>query len=329
MKISVLIPSLGSPNRLTRCLDALAAQTLPRDDFEVLFSTAEPPCSIPDARRFRHITSPAKTAAARRNALLASASHNLILFLSDDVIPQADCLEHHRAAHQTLADKPALVMGAAPSVVRLPDRLIDRVARETSLVSTLDQMERHGASAERDWTFRSARFLNVSFRRRDANGTNFDESPDHSEYAELEWAWRVASARSMPVVYRPLARVRHDHRVEPDEFLAREYHRGMQAYRIGLRYPRFAKALFGRDVCQADELRYSRAFVEAERGLAEQLRQELFALADVSAISATAGAVESIFLEQSLLKRWTWRLGLIAAAAGSRAPTASPALQAA
>ncbi|MBX3379940.1 MAG: glycosyltransferase [Phycisphaeraceae bacterium] len=327
MKISVLIPSLGSPDRLSRCFDALAAQSLPGDDFEVLYSTAEPVSGAPQASRFRHIQSPANTIAARRNALLASASHNLIVFLSDDVSPLPDCLEHHRNAHEALAGKPALVMGAAPSVVRLPDRLLDRVARETSLVSTLDQMERHSASAERDWTFRNAHFLNTSLRRRDTAGMIFDESPNHSEYAELEWTWRVTSARSMPLVYRPLARVRHDHRVEPDVFLGREHTRGMQAYRMGRRYPRFSKALFGRDVCQADELRYSRAFVEAERGLAEQLRQELFALADVSAISATSKAVESIFHEQSLLKRWTWRLGLIAAATSADAP--SPVLLAA
>mgnify|MGYP007072896332 CR=1 FL=1 len=79
------------------------------------------------------------------------------------------------------------------------------------------------------------------------------------------------------------------------------------------------------EIGQADELRYSRAFVEAERGLAEQLRQELFALAEVSSDSATPQAVESIYNEQSLLKRWTWRLGLIAAATVAQT-TANPPL---
>lgn len=327
MQISVLIPSFGSSDRLARCFDALAAQSLPGDRFEVLYSTgahnhesAEPPRS----GRIRHIPASGNSLASRRNALIAAARNEIVLFLSDDVIPISDCLEGHLRCHEALAGKPALVMGAAPAVIRLPDRLLDRVARETSLISTLDQMERNGASVERDWTFRNALFLNMSFRAQDAAGMLFDESPDHSEYADLEWAWRVTSARSLPLVYRPQVRVRHDHRVEPDTFLDREYSRGTQAFNIGLRLPRFAKALFGREIGQADELRYSRAFVEAERGLAEQLRQELFALADVSSDSATPRAVESIFQEQSLLKRWTWRLGLIAAATAAKPPATAP-----
>jgi len=323
VQISVLIPSLGSPERLARCFDALMAQTLRADQFEVLYSTCQG-AEAHRSERFRHIQSPAKSLAARRNTLLAAASSRVVLFLSDDVIPLPDCLEGHLRCHEALAGKPALVMGAAPAVIRLPDRLLDRVARETSLVSTLDQMEKHGASVERDWTFRNALFLNMSFRAQDAAGMHFDESSDHSEYSDLEWAWRVTSARSLPLVYRPQIRARHDHRIEPDAFLDREFSRGTQAFRMGLRYPRFAKALFGREIGQADELRYSRAFVEAERGLAEQLRQELFALADVSSDSATQQAVDSIYNEQSLLKRWTWRLGLIAAATTAKTLTTAP-----
>ncbi|MBL8876161.1 MAG: glycosyltransferase [Phycisphaerae bacterium] len=324
MQISVLIPSLASPDRLARCFDALGAQTLPADQFEVLYSTPQK-ADTHRSDRFRHVPSPTNGLAARRNALLAAAKGDVILFLADDVVPLPDCLEGHLNAHQSLAGKPALVMGAAPAVIRLPDRLLDRVARETSLVAPLDQMEKHSASIERDWTFRNALFLNMSFRAQDAAGMLFDESPEHSEYADLEWAWRVTSARSLPLVYRHQIRVRHDHRIEPDAFLDREFCRGTQAFRIGLRYPRFAKALFGREIGQADEIRYSRAFVEAERGLAEQLRQELFALADVASDSATPQAVESIYNEQSLLKRWTWRLGLISAATQAANSSQTPA----
>lgn len=321
VKLSVLIPSLGSADRLARLFDSLAAQTLPRDRFEVLYST-DTPVEQPPSDRFKHVA-PGRSElgppglASRRNSLLGAAANEIVLFLSDEVIPQPDCLERTLACHMALGEKSALVVGAAPAVVRLPDRLLDRVARETPLVSVLDQMEKHAASVERDWTFRGVQFLNLSFRAQDAAGMHFDEAPEHSEYSELEWAWRVTSARSLPVVYRRDVRVRHDHRIEPDTFLSREYTRGIQAYEIGLRSPRFAKALFGREIGQADELRFSRAFVEAERTLAEQLRQEFFALAEVSSDSATPAALESIYNEQSLLKRWTWRLGLIASAARS------------
>ncbi|MGH7244950.1 MAG: glycosyltransferase family 2 protein [Phycisphaerales bacterium] len=314
MRISVLIPSIGPSGKLVRCLDALTAQTLPNERFEVLYTAADD-VDVPE--RFRRIAAPTTNTAACRNALFAAARHELVLFLSPDVLPLPDCLDRHIQAHETITGKPALMMGGSPNVIRLPDRLLDRVARESSLIDSLDQMEKHGASVERDWTFRSTLFLNLSFRTQDAAGMIFDETPEHSEYSDLEWAWRVTSARSLPLVFRPQIRVRHDHRIEPDAFLAREFVRGTHAYHVGLRYPRFAKALFGREIGQADELRYSRTFVEAEREFAESLRQEFFALADVSAESVSAAAVGSIFHQQLLLKRWTWRLGLVAAAAAA------------
>ncbi|MBX3387913.1 MAG: glycosyltransferase [Phycisphaeraceae bacterium] len=319
MKISVLIPSSGSPEKLARCLEALASQSLARDRFEILITGQHEGAS---SATYRLIPSAGTSLAADRNALLGAARNDVLVFLASDVVPSADCLERHARCHESLAGKPALVVGASPPVIRLPDRLLDRVARETSLVSICSQMERHGSSLERDWTFRHASLRNFSIRTQDAAGMLFDESPKCAEYADLEWAWRVTSVRSLPVVYRTAIRAKHDHRIEPDVFLAREFSRGTHAYRIARRHPRFAKALFGRDICQADELRYSRAFVTAERGLAEQLRQEFFALADVSAESATAPAVESIFSEQLLLKRWTWRLGLVAAAAEAASETA-------
>lgn len=312
MKISVLIPSSGSPEKLARCLDALSSQSLSKDRFEVLYTGD---CEIAPPDTFRGIQTSGKSLAADRNALLTAARNELLVFIADDVLPNSDCLHRHAESHASLAGKPALILGAAPDVIRLPDRLLDRVARETGLTSSLAQMERHSASIERDWTFRHANLRNFSFRGQDAAGMLFDETPNCAEYADLEWVWRVASARSLPIVFRTAIRARHDHRIEPDIFLAREFSRGAHAFCIAQRHPRFAKALFGRDICQPDELRYSRAFVEAERALAEQLRQEFFALADVSADSATPSAVESIFNEQLLLKRWTWRLGLVAAAA--------------
>ena len=165
MKISVLISSGGVPAKLSRCLDALAAQSLPSDRFEVLVS-GECDGVAPDA--CRRIATSGKSLGADRNLLIRAARNELLIFLAADVIPNPDLLERHAQSHEALAGKPALIVGAAPDVIRLPDRLLDRVARETALTSSLAQMERHSASVERDWTFRHANLRNFSFRSRNA-----------------------------------------------------------------------------------------------------------------------------------------------------------------
>lgn len=319
--LSVLIPTHQRPDRLRRCLEALALQTLERDQFEVLVGVDGPEhatdpetrCAADALPGARVLVLPKRGPAAVRNALRREARGEIILLLNDDVIPHADCLREHARA-QAERSRGALVLGSAPWVVRLPDRLFDRLIRETSMIFFYDQMEPHRDARERDWGFRHAWTLNLSFRAEDAAGHWFDESLPAPVYEDIEWAWRVTHGRSLPVLYRPSAIVRHDHRYEPEEYLRREQLLGEQAFTLARTSRRCARDIFGRDVTDRDELRYSRLFVERERPLVDRLRDEFFRLADLPAATADAGLIPTLYQQHLLLKRWTWRVGLLAAA---------------
>ncbi len=324
----MLIPTSSRPEKLRRCLEALALQSLPRHDFEVLIGI--------DGRGIRHpqatavcgealtgskpIVSSRAGIAAIRNALLSHARGERILFLSDDTIAHDQCLLSHVTAHEELeqSGKSALIIGATPWCVRLPDRLLDRLVRETSMIDPGDQWRLHQQSRERNWGFRHARTRHLSFRADDARGILFDESLSEAAYADVEWTWRLTTARSLPVLHRHGAIARHDHRIEPEDYLARELALGEQAFCFATSAPRCAKALFGRDVSLADEIRYSRAFVDRERSLAERLRQEFFRLAELPAEAAHPDAIDTLYQQHLILKRWTWRLGLVAGADRAR-----------
>src|SRR5690606_7562160 len=138
-------------------------------------------------------------------------------------------LAAHVAAHEE-ADRelgrPAMVVGAAPWKVHAPDRLFDRLLRETSMVFFYDRMNTPEARADRwrDWGFRHAWGLNVSARTdlvRDAGGMSV--FPTTYGYEDDELAFRLHERHGTPVLYRPEARARHDHRMDPADYLRREY----------------------------------------------------------------------------------------------------------
>jgi len=254
-----------------------------------------------------------------RNRLLERAKAPVVLLLNDDVVPSRDLLEAHLRAHAELEPRQAMVLGAAPWKVYAPDRMFDRLIRETSMVFFYDQMVgERAANPIHDWGFRHAWTLNLSFAAASAQRVGgFNESLKCACFEDLEFAWRM-SKLGMPVLYRPGAVVTHDHRYEPRGYLAREELLGAEAYRLAVAAPECAAEVFGRDVASEAEVEYSHAFVEREQRAAERLEKSFVALADVPAESVggehSGLMVRMVYEHHLLLKRWRWRKGLLEAA---------------
>ncbi len=125
------------------------------------------------------------------------------------------------------------------------------------------------------------------------------------------------------MLFRPGAVARHDHRYEPRQYLEREFRLGFAALGFARTTPACALAMFGRDVAGAEELEYSRAFVERERVGAARLARPFESLASMPAHAIPGDAARharelvTLLYQQHLpLKRWMWRAGLIAAHQG-------------
>ncbi|MCL4741110.1 MAG: glycosyltransferase [Phycisphaerales bacterium] len=341
MDVSVVIPTHARPDRLAACVRALAAQTVGGDRFEVLVGIdggEDDPRAAEAVRaalraawphdradRLGVVPLPRQGQAAVRNALLARARGETIVFLNDDVVPGPGLLAAHLAAQREAraAGRRALVVGSAPWRVHTPDRLFDRLIRETSMVFFYDRMDamlRAGeAGRDHDWGFRHAWMLNLSAPAalvREAGGIAV--FPDTYGYEDDELAWRLARRFGTRVLYRPEAVAVHDHRMDPEDYLRREFRLGHAAWGFARAAPECARDMFGRDVASGEEAAYSREFVRRERATAERLEASFRALADLPADAASgphAGAIVRLAYEQHLLlKRWHWRRGLLAAA---------------
>lgn len=121
-RISVVIPTHDREESLERTLRALAAQTLPQSDYEVIVSMDGSPV---DARRrlercqvpyhVRALWQPKRGRAAACNAGARAARGSLLVFLDDDMEPVPGFLSAHLASHAEGTRRG--VVGAAPIVL--------------------------------------------------------------------------------------------------------------------------------------------------------------------------------------------------------------------
>ncbi|PYP75341.1 MAG: glycosyl transferase [Gemmatimonadetes bacterium] len=99
--ISVVIPTFGRPESLARCLDALAAQTLPRHEFEVVVCDDGSPAPVQTTvesfaeRMTVRVVRRARSSgpAAARNEGARQARGELLAFTDDDCVPTPYWLE--------------------------------------------------------------------------------------------------------------------------------------------------------------------------------------------------------------------------------------------
>ena len=326
MDVSVLIPTRGRPERMAVCVGALARQTLPPSCYEVLLGLDGPDELAASAAReawdkcrarLEVVTCGRAGYSPARNRLLEHARGRVLVSLNDDVVPAPELLEAHLAEQDAVRARggEAVIMGNSPWKIHEPDRLIDRLIRETSMVFFYDRMGTD--DPDRDWGFRHAWGLNCSIpldRVREVGG--WTAFPFAYGYDDLELAHRL---QPMPVLYRPTARAEHDHRYEPDEYLMRELRLGHSAWLFAREHPAFARALFGCDPTTRKELSYFHAFVHRERGAARRLLASFRRLAEIPADAVDGphgqALIRLLYEQHLLLKRWMWRSGLLEAAA--------------
>ncbi|MEM7754505.1 MAG: glycosyltransferase [Planctomycetota bacterium] len=322
MDWTVIIPTRGRPTKLAACVRALSRQTA-APEFELLVAVDGPdqgeglvveelagnvPATVLVSDE------PAGPAAARNRAF-AEARGRWTLLLNDDVVPEADLLARHvEARAEGAVGDDDLVLGSAPFRVEKPDRLFDRLVRETSMVFFYDQMD--NADPARDWGWRHAWTLNLSVRTDAVNEVGaFSTALPGAAFEDVELGWRLrerfGASGGGRVLYRPAARVEHDHRYEPAGYLGRERMLGRDAWALADANAACAHELFGRDIRSADEVAYSRAFVEREARTAALIESGFLSLGGIPADAVGSKLVPILYQQHLLVKRWWWRVGLL------------------
>jgi len=328
MMLSVLIPTHGRPGLLDRCLRSLASQSADGFGVEVIVGVdGDDSGETESAHRWSSATIPMRALpashagpAATRNRIVRDAAGETLLFLNDDVVAAPGLLEVHAAAQRELADKgqAAMVLGSAPWAVEQPDRVIDRLTRETSLVFFYDQMVGAPASdPDHDWGWRHAWTLNLSLPARCVREVGgFCERMRRPVYEDIELAFRVHERFGVPTLFRPDAVVEHHHRYEAASLLAREYVLGHQSHRLAEVSPACARDIFRRDPLDAAVLAGAKQTVEARRRDATLRIGEFFETAGEPSDLLDTEGLEAVYGLYVSCRGYLRSMGLADAGAG-------------
>jgi GT2 family glycosyltransferase len=242
LSLSVVIPTHDRKESLARVLAALELQ---RSDVDSLLEivvvddgssdgTAE--ALTGGGTKWRVLRQDQAGPARARDCGAEAASGEILLFLGDDTVPEPGFLsEHLRAQAQEAHSGPCAVLGYTTW-----DRSRMRV---TPLLTHLNERgPQFGFSLIQDPENVPFNFFyasNVSLPRRTFLGLGgFDESFPSAAWEDAEFAYRAMRVpERLRMVYRPAARVRHDHPTTLSAFRARQYRAGVSAAVFAEKHP--------------------------------------------------------------------------------------------
>lgn len=220
MRVSVVIPVYNGGEALAECLRALAAQTLPAEDYEVIVvDDGSTDGSAEAAKRFgaRLLRQTNQGAASARNRGLRESRAEWVAFTDADCVPSREWLGRLLAAVMAEGRRDG-ALGAAGRTVGFP--AASAAARFADLTGALDA-ERHLAHP----LFPFAPSGNLMYRRSALLAAGgFD--PRYVAYEACELHGRLIELQRGDFFYEPRAVVLHRHRSTWRAYVRQQFNYG-------------------------------------------------------------------------------------------------------
>jgi GT2 family glycosyltransferase len=231
-EISVIVPTAGRPEAITRLLRGLAAQTLGPERFEVIVTDdgTQPPVApaLEQLRlpfRLDVRWQPRRGPAAARNRAIERARAPILLILNDDAGPPPDLLGRHLAAQRS-SREPRAWLGGFDFAPECRSPFAVALTRLGALFP-FHLMQRDRPNPGRFfWTCN----LSVPTQAvRDAGG--FDESFTRPVCEDVELGWRL-ERRGVAVWWLADAACLHHHPISVHWFMKRQVELGLWIVRL-------------------------------------------------------------------------------------------------
>lgn len=242
--VSVVVPTYRRPDLLEGCLDALAHQTLPARQLEVVVvddgsrdRTAQVLASM--GQRMPNLVPLVQERnagpAAARNRGVERATAPLVLFLDDDVVADRSTAETHVRLH-ALSDGTTGVLGRVDWHPALRVTPFMRWLDASGLQFAYDTWLRPGVVDPPYAAFYTANLSVPRALLQQVGG--FDERFPYAAYEDMELAWRL-SAVGFQMHYHPEVRVYHARSIDLPTFRSRMRKVGESAERLRAMHPDF------------------------------------------------------------------------------------------
>jgi glycosyltransferase involved in cell wall biosynthesis len=224
--VTVIIPTRNRPEQLARCLEALSAQELPDERFEVVVvddGSREPVAAAAEPFRAKLgltlLRQPHAGPAAARNLGLARARGGVVAFTDDDCLPQRDWLAELLAASRA---RPGALLGGKV----LNSLAHDHYAETSQLIIDIVYEHFNGGPDGASF-FTSNNIAAPTARVREMGG--FDESFLLAAAEDRDFCRRW-KARGWPMDSAPRAAVGHVHAADLREFWSMHFRYGRGAW---------------------------------------------------------------------------------------------------
>jgi GT2 family glycosyltransferase/glycosyltransferase involved in cell wall biosynthesis len=244
VRVSVVIPTFNRREKLLRCLSALERQSVLPQEFEVIViddGSTEGTAEAVRARAFpfslKLIRQVNQGPAAARNAGVAMAEGEIVLFMGDDIVADEHLLEAHLLAHAARPDPADAVLGHVEWPRETPPNAVMEYVSGVGSRQFAYEYIPHLPALD----FRFFYTSNVSVKRQfllDAAevGVRFDPSFRYAAYEDSEFAYRLARL-GLRIAYAKEARAYHDHWMDLEGFGAREFTVGRMAVVLYRKHP--------------------------------------------------------------------------------------------
>ena len=237
--LSVVIPTYGKPTTLPLVVRHLEAQTLPRDQFEVVVIDDGSPddtaarlqaIAASTPLSFRYLVQENRGVSAARNRGVAAARGRIILFIQDDILGAPDLLERHVALHRRHPGKTDAGVGR---VTWPPDWTIDHFMHW--LDNGGPQFRYHQVIGQDRVSFKHFYTCNVSLKREAIVEHPFDEAIVYG-FEDIELAFRL-ERHGFVLHYDEQAIGWHHHRRSFEDYQRRQFKAGQSMYVAFLHQP--------------------------------------------------------------------------------------------
>lgn len=244
-ELSVVIPTFNRKDTVSRVLDALGRQTLPRDNFEVFVvddgsndGTAEILEHYPAPFDLTVMTQENTGPAGARNRGVRAANGEIVVFLGDDTVPESEFLAVHLRSHREAGGRKVAVLGYTGW------------PRERRVTPFLHHINEYGLQFGYELIedpdsvpFNFFYTSNISLPRRALLEVGlFDTTFPDAAWEDIELSYRLSQGGYV-IVYRPGAVVRHHHAITFDSFRRRQERSGRAAAIFYRKHPELADFL--------------------------------------------------------------------------------------
>ncbi len=237
--VSVVIPTYNRSATLMLCLEALARQTVPVSQFEVIVSddgstddTAArvEACHAPFA--LRYLRQKNSGPAAARNRAIEQARGHYLFILNDDAVLEPDAMALHLATHQNHLGEKIAVLGRFSFPSTLTAAPFGYALEHSDLLFTYVHLK---AGGKHDYN--SFFTCNISLPRQAVLDAGlFDEIFTGPAAEDIELGYRLFQ-RGYEVVYEPRCVAWHHHDMTPEGFCRVHHTRGEGAITLMLKQP--------------------------------------------------------------------------------------------